>query len=145
GVGLIVLTQDGSLTVLDAAGKVQWQKTIAGGESWALDISANGDRIIVGASQHIVGFDGKGVLLFDVPLTEEKPAPVVTFVAVSPDGARVAAGAANGKLTLLADGKAVWTVGGVDPNDKKAKPNPYLSGIFTADGKSLVALTGTEA
>jgi hypothetical protein len=143
---LVVLTQDGSLTVLDAQGKAAWQKTLTGGDAWALDSSADDDLLVVGASQHLVGLDGKGKQLFDVPVTADQPASNVTFVAVSPDGKHVAAGAANGKLTLLAhDGKRLWSIGGVNPADKNAQPNPYRAGIFTADSKILVALTQNEA
>ncbi len=141
--GLVVLSQDGTLAVQNPKGTV-WQKTIPGGEVWALDATPEGGLIVIGASQHLVGFDGKGNELFDIATTEDKPAAVVTFVAVSPDGKQVAAGGDNGKLTLFdAKGKRLWTVGGVDPKDKNAKSNPYLSAAFT--GETLVALTGTEA
>lgn len=144
--GVVVLTQDGSLTALNAQGKVEWQKVMAGGEAWALDASADGSIIVVGASQRLLGYSGQGKPLFAVPLTTDKAVPVVTFVAVSPDGKHFAAGAGNGRLTLLqADGKRLWEVGGVNPADKKAQPNPYLSGIFNGAGASLVALTQNEA
>ena len=141
--GLLVLAQDGTLSAQTAAG--EWRKTIKGGEAWKLDTSADGNVIVIGASQHLVGLDGKGKPLFDVPLTVETPAPAITFLAVSPDGGRVAAGAMNGKLTLLENGKRTWTIGGVPPGDKMTRPNPYLSGAFASDGKSLVALTQNEA
>jgi hypothetical protein len=143
--GVLLLSQDGSLTALDAKGKVRWQKVMSGGETWSLDTSANGSVIVVGTSTRLAGFDGQGKKLFDMPVTTDRPAPVVTFVAVSPSGKQIAAGAGNGKLTLLrSDGSRVWTVGGVNPNDKKAAPNPYLSGIFAGDGNPLVALTQNE-
>jgi hypothetical protein len=41
-------------------------------------------------------------------------------------------------------GKRLWVIGGPNTQDKKTPPNPYLSGIFTADGKSVVALTQSE-
>jgi outer membrane protein assembly factor BamB len=142
---VVVLTQDGSLTALDARGKVAWQKALTGGDSWALAPSADGKLSVVGASQHVAGFDALGRQIFDVPLTTDKPVPVVTFVAASPDGTRIAAGADNGKLTMLGgNGKTIWTIGGVDPNDKKARPNPYVSGTFVSGGKTLVALNQNE-
>ena len=143
---VVVLTQDGSLTLVDAAGKTTWQRPVSGGEAWALDTSADGNVIAVGASQHLVCFDGKGKQLSDVPLVSEKPVPAVTFVAVSPDGARVATAGTDGHLTLLApNGRRAWTVGGVDPKQTDAKPDPYLAGAFSADGKALIALTASQA
>jgi hypothetical protein len=143
---LVILTEDGSLTALDAGGKALWQETISGGDAWALDASADGKVIAVGASQRLLGFTGEGKRLFDLTLTEAKPVPVVTFVAVAPDGKHVAAGADNGKLMLLTSGgKRLWAVGGVNPKDKNARPNPYLAGLFTADSKTLIALTQNEA
>jgi hypothetical protein len=145
GGGLLALTQDGTLTALDQAGKSQWQQLLNGGESWALDTSADGNRIVVGASQRVLAFDGNGKLRIDVPVTTEKLVPAVTFVAITPDGSRAAAGAVDGTLTIVdSDGKRQWTVGGIKPGDK-GPPKPYLSGIFSADGKTLVALTANEA
>jgi hypothetical protein len=145
GAGMVVLTEDGSLTALNGHGKVEWQKALSGGEVWLLDASTDGNLVVVGASQHMVGFDGKGKKLFDVPLTADKHVPQVTVLAVAPDGKRIAAGASNGKLVLFQpDGKRLWAVGGVNPNDKKAVPNPYLSGIFDGEGNTLVALTHNE-
>jgi hypothetical protein len=146
GGSLLILTQDGLLQALDKKGNTLWQATISGGDAWALDVSADGKLIAVGASQRLLGFDVKGKQLFEEPLTGDQPVPVVTFVAVSPDGKHVAAGAGNGKLTLVdAAGKRLWSVGGVNPNDKNVLPNPYLAGLFTADSKALVVLTQNEA
>jgi hypothetical protein len=142
---LAVLTEDGTLSVLDAQGKGVWQKTLPGGEIWALDAAGDGSVIAVGASQHLVGFDARGTQLFDVPTTDDARSAVVTFVAVAADGSKIAAGADNGKLTLLDKaGKRAWTVGGVDPNVKNARPNPYFSGAFASDGKTLLAITANE-
>jgi hypothetical protein len=146
GGNVVVLTQDGSLTALTQDGKVAWKKVVTGGESWALDATPDGSTIVVGASQKLLAYNARGKKLFEVALTGDQAVPVVTCVAVSLDGKRVAAGASNGKLTLLqAGGKRLWTVGGVNPNDKNAKPNPYLAAVFTADGKSVVTLTQNEA
>lgn len=140
-----ILTEDGTLTVVDAAGKPVWTKEIKGGENWALDVAADGSVIVVGATQHLVAFDQKGTQLFDVPTTEDSRASAVTFVSVAADGSKVAAGAHNGKLTVVDKaGKRAWTVGGVDPTMKNARPNPYFSGAFSSDGKTLLALTANE-
>lgn len=146
--GLMVLTQDGTLAAYNSDAKLAWDQTVVGGgESWALDVaSGNGDLVVVGASQQLRGYRAEtSKATFAVPLTEDKPAPVVTFVAVSPNGDLVAAGASNGKLTVVdKEGKRLWTIGGVDPKDKNARPNPYLSGMYSADGKWLAALTQNE-
>jgi hypothetical protein len=140
-----VLTEDGTLSVVDAQGKNVWAKEIKGGENWALDVAADGSVIAVGATQHVVAFDAKGTQLFDMPTTEDARAGAVTFVAVAADGSKVAAGATNGKLTVFDKaGKRAWTVGGVDPNMKNARPNPYLSGAFGNGGSTLLALTANE-
>ncbi len=145
GGGLLALSQDGSLLALDGQGKVEWQKTMPGAEAWALDATADGKLIVVGASQQLHGYDRQGKSLFTVPVDRAKPVPAVTFVAVAPDGKLVAVGATDGKLRLLAaDGRRLWSIGGVDPKVKNAQPNPYLAGVFTPDGKSLVALTQNE-
>jgi hypothetical protein len=140
-----VLTEDGTLSVVDAQGKLVWAKEIKGGENWALDVAADGSVIAVGATQHIVAFDAKGTQLFDVPTTDDARAGAVTFVAVTADGSKVAAGATNGKLTVIDKaGERAWTVGGVDPNVKNARPNPYFSGAFGSDAKTLLALMANE-
>ncbi len=141
-----VLSQDGYLSVVSAAGQLLWQKPVPGGEAWALDASGDGSLVAVGASQHVVCFDARGRRLCDVPLLPEGPVPAVTFVAVSPDGSRIAAGAADGRVTLLnPGGRRLWTVGGVDPAQQDARPDPYLAGVFSSDGGVLVALTASEA
>jgi WD40 repeat protein len=140
------LSKDGSLSLLSGDGKIAWQKPLAGGESWALDVSADGEVIAAGASLRVAAFNSQGKQLFDELVMEGKDARTVTCVAVSGDGSLVAAGADDGRLTLFTSkGKRLWTVGGVDPNDPKAVARPYLSSIFSADGKSLVALTAGEA
>jgi outer membrane protein assembly factor BamB len=143
---LIALTEDGSLTALDTQGRTLWQKAITGGEVWRLDASADANLVVVGASQHLVAFDGKGNQIFDTPLTTDSSRSVVTFVTVAPDGTLIAAGTDRGQLTLLrADGKRLWVIGGVPGNDPKVKPNPYVAGSFANGSKALLALTGNEA
>lgn len=134
GKTLLALSEDATLTALDDKGQIVWQRTFESGETLALD--AGGNRIVVGATHHILGFDSGGNSVFDLP------AAAVTCVAVSPDGATAAFGTSGGTITLLgADGKATVTVGGGDAKN----PKPYLAAMFTADGRNLVALTPQEA
>jgi len=44
---------DGTLAMFDAAGKITWQKQIAGGRVCRLDATADGSLIAVGASRRI--------------------------------------------------------------------------------------------
>ena len=121
-----VLSKDGTLAAVKDSGKVDWRAQITGGEVWALDASPDGGLVAVGASQHVVAFSGKGKRLFDVPTADGPAAPAATFVAVSPDGKSVAVGASDGRLSLLAaDGKRVWTVGGVP----KAEMDKFEAGL----------------
>jgi len=114
---LAVLTKDGSLSLVKD-GKVEWQEAFTGGEAWALDASANGELIAVGASLRVRAFSRKGKLLFDKPASGDKDAATVTCVAASPDGNHVAVGATNGKLAVLTSkGKPRWTVGGVSKKE----------------------------
>ena len=116
---LLVLSLDGQLARLDADGKRTWATEIDGGERWALDVSANGALIVVGASHHVVGLNGKGQTVFDVPTKFNDPrygdvSPVVRCVTIANDGARVAVATASGRLMLLdAKGKNFWSVGEV--------------------------------
>ncbi len=117
---LLVLTKDGSLTKLDAAGKSAWSKGFDGAEKWTLDAAADGSLIVVGASQHLLGFDASGKQLFDTPFTfhepgrEGTPVSPCVFVAISPDKSQIAASALNGHLMMFdTQGKQKWTVGGV--------------------------------
>src|SRR5262249_30322496 len=87
---LIVLTQDGTLSAPVAQGKVDWQQTMSGGESWTMVATPDSKLIVIGASQHLVGFDGQGKQIFDVPVAVSPPVPVATFVAVAIDGTRFA-------------------------------------------------------
>lgn len=131
GTSLLALTEVGSLTAIDETGKIAWQRTFDAGEELSVDVS---DRlIVVGATHRVLGFDASGKQVFDVP------ARFVTCVAVSPDGALVAFGTADGTLSLAdAAGKVTAAIGGDARN-----PKPYLSAIFS--GTSLIALTSNEA
>jgi hypothetical protein len=134
GATLLALTEDGSLTALDEKGRIAWQKTFDAGETLAMAVGGN--LIVVGATHHVLGFDATGNTVFDVPAAQ------VTCVAVSPDGRSVAFGTADGKLSLCgADGKVAASVGGGDLKN----PKPYVAAVFTADGRTVVALTAQEA
>ncbi len=131
--GPLALTEDGSLTALDSQGKIAWQRSFEAGENLTWDVAET--LIVVGATHRVLGFDGSGRPLFDVP------APFVTCVAASPDGKSAAFGTADGRLSLCGiDGKVTATVGGGDGKN----PKPYLSAIFTEDGRTVVALTAQE-
>lgn len=120
---IAVLTQDGTVAVLDPAGKVVWQKTVEGGENWPHGSSADGNLLAAGACTHLTVFDGVGRQLTDVAMqfdapTGGKQSSPLTAAAVSPDGKSIAAACANGKLLLLdAQGNAKWTTGGVSAAD----------------------------
>lgn len=150
----VVLSEDGMLSLIDAKGKALWQKTLSqGGERWALDVSNDGNVIAVGASQYLLAFDGKGKQLFASPIIAAfKPLPAVTTVAVSNDGAFIAAAGTNGGLTLFnKEGKRLWSSDGVDTATlatyatPKVTPVPYFGLAFSADGTSLVASTENQA
>src|SRR6185436_7125576 len=128
------LTEDGTLTAFDAAGKIAWQQSFDAGETLTWDA---GERlIVVGATHSVVALDRAGKTLF------KTAAPSVTCVAAAPDGASAAYGTADGKLTLCdAAGKTTAAVAGGDAKN----PRPYLAAMFAADGKSIVALTAQEA
>ncbi len=130
----VVVTKDGTIAALDAQGKIEWQKTFDGGESFCCDVAPN--LVAVGATHHVLGFDPQGGQVFDVPAAR------ITCVAAAPDGRSAAFGTADGKLSLIgADGKIAWSVGGGDAKN----PKPYDSAIFAKDGKTVVALTALEA
>jgi len=130
----LALTEDGTLTAFDAAGKIAWQHSFDAGETLTWDASE--PLIAVGATHSVIGFDRTGKTLFKIA------APSVTCVAVAPDGASVAFGTADGKLTVCdAAGKPTAAVAGGEAKN----PRPYLSAMFAADGKSIVALSAQEA
>ena len=119
---VLVLAEDGTLEKLDAAGKAQWTATIAGGERWELAAAADGSLIAVGATHGVVGLNGKGKEVFNVPFQfaapgqEGKPTSPPTSVAVAPDGSAVAACALNGNLVILTPkGRIVSAAGAVTP------------------------------
>jgi hypothetical protein len=130
----LALTEDGTVTAFDPAGKISWQHSFDAGETLTWD--AADSLIAVGATHAVIGLDRAGKKLFSIP------APSVTCVAVSPDGKSVAFGTADGKLSFCdAEGKLTSTVAGGDAKN----PPPVLAAMFAADGKSLVALTAQEA
>jgi hypothetical protein len=119
----VVLSQDGSLQMLDGSGKSAWQVRVpgSGGEDWKLDVSPDGKLVAIGASHHAVGIDGNsGQTLFDVPFRFKEPGksgtPVcaVAFIAALPDGSGAAAGSNTGRVMLIdTKGATRWKLGGV--------------------------------
>lgn len=131
--GNMVLTEDGTLTAMERDGKISWQKNFDTGETLTFDASK--DLIVVGATHRVLGFDAKGNQVFEIPARQ------VTCVAVSLDGKTVAYGTADGALAIAdAAGKSTPLV----PGDAKA-PRPFISAIFAADQKTVIALTAQEA
>jgi len=119
-----VLSADGTLTVLAKGGEVLWQRSFPAGELLHLDAAPDGSLLVVGATHHVLGFDGGGRALFDVPTAagfedhaghRDRP---VTAVAAAPNGKAAALATLDGSVRLLgADGRAVWSVGGVREAD----------------------------
>jgi hypothetical protein len=141
---LFVLSQDGTLALLNERGQDVWRATIdGGGEAWSVAATADGQAVVVGASRRVVAFDSIGGKIFDAELPKGPRPAAATFVAVSADAQRFAAGAGDGSLTLFGpDGKPRWSIGAA--TDPKAPPNPYLAGAFSADGNALIVATRSE-
>jgi len=114
------LSQDGTLAVIDSKGKVVWQQEVG---TRGADQPTDGCRLAVApdagtvavASHRVAAFSAKGKRTLDEPLFADGNLPPATFVAVSDDGASIAAGATDGRITLFTNGKRAWTVGGVSP------------------------------
>lgn len=74
-----VLTKDGTLAALDAAGKEAWRREIDGGEDWSLDVAADGKTLTVGATHRRLTFDAGGKPRGEEPIRLpekwQKPAP----------------------------------------------------------------------
>ena len=118
GKRVAVLSQDGTLAVLDAAGNATWQTTIAGNETWAFDASADGQTIAVGTALKLFVLDGAGKKVAEQSFTDRPVAQGLTCVAVSRDGSRVAVACADGGLAMLGrDGKSMWSLPGMAQAD----------------------------
>ncbi|HZK79786.1 MAG TPA: hypothetical protein VFC46_01940, partial [Humisphaera sp.] len=151
--GCVALDVSGKLSIIKSTGEIAWSKQIDGGEAWSLSVSDDGNVICVGASQHVVAFDGAGKQLFDVAVQpgEQGVVPRVEFVAVSPDGKRIAfADGLNywfgkgwhwgGRLTMLDPaGQTMWTIGGPDAKaDVQSPIADCREATFSGDGKTLM-------
>ncbi len=136
-----VIGQDGTLVLLDPSGKTLWKKMVSGGEKWLIDGSSRGDLLVLGASHHVVGFDALGKQLFDLPLKQGQHPLSAVCIAVAPDGQAFAVGDSSGGMAVY-DRRAtrLWAQPGVDLTDPKARPIPFVSTLFSGDGKSLLAL-----
>jgi len=148
GRAAIVLALDGTLASVDAKGKIAWKTLLDTGHAWSgrMDASADGDLIVVGGRTALIGLNGKGKKLFEVPRPAPVGAghavPVVTFVAVSPDGKLIADGAADGTITVRnAKGEQLWA----KPGWKADSQFFFQTAIFSADGKTLAALSDKQA
>ena len=146
----IVLSFDGTLASINKKGKVLWQIGLDTGHAWRsrMDVSADGNLIVVAARRGLIAIDGKGRKLFDVPRpAPEKTGvghavPVITFVAVSPDGSRIADGYFDGTITVRnAKGEVLWT----NPGWKVDNHFFFQTAVFSADSTTLVALSDWQA
>jgi hypothetical protein len=131
---LLALTEDGSLTALDGQGKVQWQKSFDAGETLALDVSEK--LIVVGATHHVLGFDGSGQAGL------RRPGSVGHLRGGL---ARTASRRLrHGRRKALARRRRRQGHRDVGGGDAK-NPEALRGGDVRADGKTLVALTAQEA
>ena len=153
------LTEDGTLSRVRPDGKIAWSNTIDGGQYWYLDAAADGNTIVVGATQRVLAYDGRGKEKFVTAISEGgTKSPRITCLAVSPDGSRVFVSTANfifdgfpqggeerpwRAMLLSAEGKMLWQFGDVFKRD--ATPaSIYRSALFTPDGSRIIALNRTD-
>jgi hypothetical protein len=157
--GMLVLTEDGTLSAITTAGKLAWHKTFAGGEAIQMDVSRDGRLIAVGVGRALYALDDRGRPLFQAALDyaagpDPERTEGVSLIAVAPDGSRIVTGIsgyyltaegwqASGLLCLCdATGKKLWTQGGRDPKTNKPLfPDRFRFGAFVADGAKCVVMT----
>jgi len=162
GGDVLAISQDGTLIRLQPNGKVRWQQALEGGQYWFIDASADGNTIAVGATQQIVVFDGKGRQRSSLRIsTGGAKSARLTCIALSPDGTKLFASAANflfdgfpqggdGRpwqymmFTLDRDAiKQAWEVRGEFPKDN-TPATIYRSAAFTADGSRVLAVNRVD-
>jgi hypothetical protein len=156
--GVLAISADGTLRLLNGKGETIWQKTLQGGESWSLDASPDGRLIVVGAGQRLYAFAPSGKQLFshtfEPPSKEGWRGEGISFVALSPRSSSILVGHGwqvltrealtySHSLTLLnTRGEKLWSIGGVDPKTGKALfPVKSRFAAFCPDGKKIVLLT----
>lgn len=159
GGDVVMLTEDGSLLRVKASGAIVWKQTIAGGQYWVLDISADGNTIVVGATQRVLAYDANGKEKFATAVSKSGPKSArIACIAVAPDGSKIFVSTANmlfdgfpqggedrpwRSLLLSAKGEVVWQFGDVFKKD--ATPAAiYRSAFFTRDGSRIVAMNRTD-
>ncbi|MEX0653883.1 MAG: hypothetical protein WD534_15790 [Phycisphaeraceae bacterium] len=153
--GAVALSQDGTVARLTADGSIAWRQSLDGGEYWYLDATPDGNTVVVGATQRVVVYDGDGRQRFVRQISEGgAKTPRLTFVAVSDDGRRIAAGAAAFSMGVFLDtnthaavmqvwdntGELLWQKGDADPAAQDQGPI-YRNARFIANGR-LVGATG---
>jgi len=117
-------------------GEELWQVT-APGYPTSLAMTPSGSFVIVGTENgNIVRYTDKGILNWSYSSNEETIlAPGITALAVSKDGARVAAGSSDGKILILdGSGKLVGSYQAKDP---------IMSMTISSDGSSVLAADET--
>jgi hypothetical protein len=137
--GPYVLSKDGTFLKLDAQGKTLWHKTLDGGEGWGLE--ASGDRILVGATHRLIGFDASGQQVF------ETPTPPQVGMTLSPDGQAVQVATEDGMVTTYGfDGKpgssAKGTLRMPVPPAAPALPGRLVKRVAVSEGLTAVAYWG---
>src|SRR5262249_36324319 len=63
--GVLALSADGTLRLLNIKGESIWQKTLPGGEAWSLGVSSDGKRIAVASSQRLLTLDAQGKRIYE--------------------------------------------------------------------------------
>ncbi|HUW30039.1 MAG TPA: hypothetical protein VM223_00345 [Planctomycetota bacterium] len=162
GGDVLAISQDGTLVRLRPDGKIRWQQTLDGGQYWFIDASADGDAIAVGATQQIFVFDGKGRQKSSVRISPGGAKSArLTCIAVSPDGTKLFAGAANFLFDGFPQGgdqrpwqymvfkldrdtiERTWQISGELPKDN-TPASIYRCAAFAADGSRIVAVNRTD-
>ena len=145
---IAVLGYDGTLAVINNRGKIEWQQLLDTGHAMnhRMDVASNGSLIAVAARNGLLAFDAKGNKRFEAlrpgPQILGHPIPRVTFVAVSPDGTRIAEGAPDGKIIVSDNmGKMLWSAAGWT----HASSFYFQDAIFSSDGNELVTLSDKQA
>jgi hypothetical protein len=156
--GVLVISEDGTLRLLQAGGTCAWQKTFAAGESPRLEVAGDGRTIVVGSGHRLHVLDAGGREHLDLDLD-----PLLTKGGQYPEGLNALAVAPDGRHILVAFGSTtfttetgvfantlalidrkggkLWAIGGLDVKSQKpVLGDRYHFASFTPDGKKIVVL-----